>query len=500
MGCWASRSIPTFRRTIGSISSGRPRAPRRTSDCRGSRSWAISSTWRLEKILLTFHTDRAASTNHEAGSLAFGPGGELYISTGDDTNPVRIERLHARSTNAPGRSAFDAQRSAGNTNDLRGKILRIDPQPDGTYTIPAGNLFPADGSAGRPEIFVMGNRNPFRISVDAETGWLYWGEVGPDASNDSAARGPRGYDEFNQARGAGNFGWPYVIANNQAYRDYNFATMASGPGVQSRGAGEQLAEQHRRHELAAGPARDDLVSLRRVDAVSRTGQRRADHHGGARLPFRPRSWTPPIKLPAYYDDTLFIYEWSRNWIKEVKLDASGNILKINPFAADIPLVRPMDMELGPDGALYVLEWGTEFGGNNADAQLVRIEFLGTPQIVSADFDENGVVDGADFLDWQRGLGIPGGATRGDGDANVDGRVDGVDLGVWKDSFRQPRRARRRAGGTREPPPLTRRSPRRPTSTPKERTLDHTLPMIVDDASPSRPKRTPGRRFAFAMPR
>ena len=36
----------------------------------------------------------------------------------------------------------------------------------------------------------MGNRNPFRISVDTETGWLYWGEVGPDAGSDSATRGP----------------------------------------------------------------------------------------------------------------------------------------------------------------------------------------------------------------------------------------------------------------------------------------------------------------------
>jgi len=142
----------------------------------------------------------------------------------------------------------------------------------------------------------------------------------------------------------------------------------------------------------------------------------------------------PIKLPAYFDDTLFIYEWSRDWIKEVKLDANGNILKINPFAADIPLARPMDMELGPDGALYILEWGTGFGGNNADAQLVRIEFRGTPHIVSADFDEDGVIDGSDFLRWQRGLGIPGAAARGDGDANVDGRVDAVDLEVWKGAF------------------------------------------------------------------
>jgi cytochrome P450 len=45
----------------------------------------------------------------------------------------------------------------------------------------------------------MGNRNPYRISIDQKTGFLYWGEVGPDASRDTVTRGPRGYDEVNQA-------------------------------------------------------------------------------------------------------------------------------------------------------------------------------------------------------------------------------------------------------------------------------------------------------------
>jgi hypothetical protein len=140
-----------------------------------------------------------------------------------------------------------------------------------------------------------------------------------------------------------------------------------------------------------------------------------------------------IKLREYYDNTLFIYEWSRRWIKEVKLDEQGNILKINPFAENIPLSRPIEMELGPDGALYVLEWGNGFGGD-AEAQLVRIEFTGTPKIVSADFDDDGAVDGNDFLRWQQGLGIPGGAQRADGDADVDGDVDADDLGAWSSQF------------------------------------------------------------------
>jgi hypothetical protein len=140
------------------------------------------------------------------------------------------------------------------------------------------------------------------------------------------------------------------------------------------------------------------------------------------------------KLPAYYDGTLFLYEWSRSRIWEVKLDDAGNLLKINDFTSSVPVTRPMDMEVGPDGRLYILEWGTEFNGGSADARLVRVDFLGQPTIVSADFDASGSVDGGDFLIWQRGLGITGGASRQDGDANLDGGVDAGDLDEWRSAF------------------------------------------------------------------
>ena len=241
MGCWASRWIPTLRQTTGSTSSGPPR-PGPTSVCRGSRSWAISSTWLLKKSCLTFHTDRS-STNHEAGSLAFGPGGELYISTGDNTNPFESNGFNPIDER-PGRAIFDAQRSAGNTNDLRGKILRIKPQPDGTYEIPAGNLFPADGSAGRPEIYVMGNRNPFRISIDAETGWLYWGEVGPDAQQRQRQPRPARIRRNQPGPASRQLRLAVHHRRQQALPRFQFRHGSVRAGVQSGRAGKQLAEQH----------------------------------------------------------------------------------------------------------------------------------------------------------------------------------------------------------------------------------------------------------------
>ena len=107
----------------------------------------------------------------------------MWASFGDNTNPHQSQG-HSPSDERPGRGPFDAQKSSSNTNDLRGKILRISLNDDGSYDIPDGNLFAKDGSEGRPEIYVMGCRNPFRFSIDSETNHVYWGEVGPDARDD----------------------------------------------------------------------------------------------------------------------------------------------------------------------------------------------------------------------------------------------------------------------------------------------------------------------------
>lgn len=143
--------------------------------------------------------------------MAFDAQGNLLLATGDNTSPF-ASNGYAPIDERPDRLAFDAQRSSGNTQDLRGKILRIKVQDDGTYHCPAGNLFPqnvdSNGLRGRPEIYVMGCRNPFRISYDTRRNYLFWGDIGADAGKVDTARGPMGHDEINRARAAGNFGWP----------------------------------------------------------------------------------------------------------------------------------------------------------------------------------------------------------------------------------------------------------------------------------------------------
>ena len=308
---------------------------------------------------------------HAAGSLAFGPDGTLYFSTGDDTDPFESQG-YAPIDERSGRAAWDAQRSAGNTMDLRGKILRIRPLADGGYSIPPGNLFPDVG--GRPEIYAMGMRNPFRFSIDSQTGWLYFGDVGPDAEEATATRGPRGYDEINVARQAGNYGWPYCIADNQPYIDYDFETGLSGAPFDCGAPTNDSPNNN--GSLTLAPARPALLWYPYAESPEfpqlESGANRTALAGPVyRRPGRSSS----SAFPGSYDGDLFIYDWARNWVKTVRFDELGQPVEISPFGSQWDFRRPIDMEFGSDGALYVLEWGTRFGGQNDDSGLYRIDYF-----------------------------------------------------------------------------------------------------------------------------
>lgn len=311
---------------------------------------------------------------HTGGYLHFGPGGNLYIGVGDDTNPFESQG-YTPIDERPGREKFDAQRASANTNDLRGKILRIHPEAAGGYSIPSGNMFAPGTALTRPEIYAMGFRNSFRFSVDPETGWISAADYGPDAQYADPNRGPAGTVEWNLIKEPGNYGWPYCVGDNTPFNDYDFATGTSGPKFSCSAPVNNSPNNTGLTNLPAAKAATvwyDYGTSAEFPEID-GGQGAAPMSG----PFYhyDAASTSERKFPKYYDKTPFFYEWSRNFIKEFRLDAAGDLLKINPFVADLGLRSPIDMKFGPDGAMYVAEWGIGYSRSNTDDGIYRIDYV-----------------------------------------------------------------------------------------------------------------------------
>ena len=343
-----------------------------------------------EQVIIEIEVQRGQCC-HVGADMGWDGDGNLYLSSGDNT-PASAPGANgfAPNNDAPGMNpGLDSRRGAGNTNDLRGKILRIKVQPDGTYTIPEGNLFPVGTEKTRPEIFVMGVRNPFRIDVDVETNSLSWGDYGPDAANADPARGPMGYVEWNTVSldDPHNAGWPYVHGPNAAYNEWNFAT--STPGAFFDPAALKNNSRWNTGLVDLPPARAATIYY---------GDRPGDQPWDELVNFGAGSGQAPMgapvyhfdadnpstsKLPQYWDKKAFFGEFSQDYLAAFTVDwDTYTVTHIEDFTPNAELIKNalppndnmIDMEFGPDGALYVLDYGDGFFRANPDAGLYRVSY------------------------------------------------------------------------------------------------------------------------------
>jgi cytochrome c len=325
-----------------------------------------------EVTVLEIDTQRTECC-HAGGALAFDTDGNLYIATGDLTNPF-ASAGYTPIDERPGREFWDAQRTSANSNNLNGKIVRITPQADGSYTIPEGNMFAPGTAQTRPEIYAMGFRNPFTIGVDPQTNSLLVADYGPDAGSSNPNRGPDGRVEWNIVDEPGFYGWPYCVDDNTPFIDFNFANNQSGAAFDCAGGvvndspnndGITQLPPAIGAELWMGKSTSGVPEVGPSGAPMTSGTYRYDD-----------TITSDRQWPAYWDGKTIMADWNNGRLFSVQTDESGSeVVDVNRIFPEMSFLRPMAFAWGPDGALYVIDWGSGFGGNNANSGVYRIDYL-----------------------------------------------------------------------------------------------------------------------------
>lgn len=368
-----------------------------------------------EVELLRIHTQRETCC-HVGGDLVFDNDGYLLITTGDDTDPFESDG-YTPIDERDGRQTFDAQRTAANTADLRGKILRICPHDDGSYSIPDGNLFPENEYAEeieeglvRPEIHAMGLRNPFTIEVDPKTGDIYTADYGPDAEEWDANRGPIGIVEVMRVNEPGFYGWPYFTGPNIPYIDGEFieaeeegdSSSDDDESLSFESSGEPFDPENPVNDSPNNDGLEELPPAQPADIwypASWDAYTQSSYVDDGDLPYgnvEDLPWVPEVEggapmtgsvyrpdyiddpadvaLPPEYEGKHFVAEFNIGWIKAFEYDDNGDVAAIEDVMPEGAFSMPQDLEIGPDGVLYVLEYNDWSGRGGS---ISRLEYTGT---------------------------------------------------------------------------------------------------------------------------
>lgn len=286
----------------------------------------------------------ATSRRHATGALRFDQEGNLWVSVADNEEPY----------------------SAANTNSYQGKILRIKPRPfpdaqtptpgiGSTYDIPPGNLFAPNTARTLPEIYAMGVRNPFTLSVDTVRKAVTWGDVGPDVFSVGSTNTREWTEEHNFTTVPGNFGSPYWAGNQ--------ITVTSGGGTP-----QSPVNNHSTNTglTSLPPAIAPLNGYARDCAI--TGP--VYYHNNAS--------NSSYRFPPHFHGAWFVADFNRSYIRAIALNAAGTQMIGAPFTvmSGLPLDDPMDLDMGPDGALYVINYAG-YRTTTARTGILRIEYRGS---------------------------------------------------------------------------------------------------------------------------
>lgn len=336
-----------------------------------------------EKVLLAWPTQKNYCC-HTGGDIKIDGKGDLWVSVGNNTlNP-------SAGTDSAQSSYIDTQYPdaddeghAANSNDLRGKILRIhplaSPGPDGKwYSIPAGNLkeyyasiYSADELAKiRPEIYTMGHRNPYTINVDDVKGALTWGDIGPDMGWAT--------EELNLVTHPGFMGWPYfagAVGNpHYQFKSKPIKDPAAPMNTGTTNTGVQKLP----------PAQGAIYGYNQSAAIT-----------GPIYRYDPAQ-TSPKKMPGQFNGVWFTTDWKTGetiWAMTLNADYTAYATRTKFYTnTSGGMAHPLQMTIGPDGMFYVLDYVNMYnftgtGGmpqpfSSTPPRIFRLEFGGQPCAVA----------------------------------------------------------------------------------------------------------------------
>jgi PKD repeat protein/glucose/arabinose dehydrogenase/type 1 glutamine amidotransferase len=351
---------------------------------------------------------------HAGGGMAFDDKGNLYVGSGDNNSSEGSSGYSGNNWTKEyaGISFQDARRTSGNSNDLAGKIIRIHPEADGTYSIPQGNLFPPGTEKTRPEIYVMGVRNISRLQIDSERQWLTAGWVGPDAAAPNPELGPAKYETATILTSAGNQGWPYCMGNRQPYRDRSTtdATQLTGwydcnnlKNESPRNTGVVDIPDARDNMIWYSPDGGGPVFPLRENGIPSYKAAEATYtqpylRGGGQAVMSGPTYhydkvdaASGVAWPKYWDDKWLLGDQSNGANRvAVTVDPAGVPTQSPPpFAETLRAILPtggadnqlyswMDAKFGNDGALYMLDYGTGFFSLSNVQKLIKVSYTGGP--------------------------------------------------------------------------------------------------------------------------
>ena len=232
------------------------------------------------------------SRSHTVGSLAFGLDGALFVSIGDGAsfNQTDVRALRVQ-----------------DVNSLSGKVLRIDSLTG--RGLSDNPFFNGDADANRSKVYQLGLRNPWRLTVDQNTGRLFIGETGLNS-----------FEEVNTGGPGTNFGWPFY---------------EGGQGVNVRTPGYRDLAQAQAFYASGATATPGLIALA---------------HGNGANAVVLGDIVYDSNLGPQYNGYFFYNDLYRGIVRRAKVDGAGNLSDVTTFTTGAEFV--VDIQQGPDGSLY----------------------------------------------------------------------------------------------------------------------------------------------------